>query len=360
MLLLSLLFICALSFVSGAVPLGYGIGCYNDTNPSPPISLQLPCAANLTGAGGWALLFFESLDPADESTLLPQAWQLSALTQAYALQLVPVVRLGLRQRNYRYFSDDPQHLQYTSLGEFFSRFVAALPLPPDASSSLRIVLGNEPNICGEWTCNETHGSVSMTTVSSEFAGFAKDVTAALSKLPRLRLGLAGLGTIGAESCTCDWPANSTGAENATYFVQRMISSVPSVFGNVTDFYAHPYPACQEPFGSWCARGWLAAYRDAYEPARDAWAPFQAPGSRFPIVISETGWQSPNNETGKAAWMLEALQELWAPDADVDAVLPFLLAGGFWDPLGFPWTLWNGSTLTTLQPQYLAVQALARG
>jgi hypothetical protein len=49
------------------------------------------------------------------------------------------------------------------------------------------------------------------------------------------------------------------------------------------------------------------------------------------------------------------------EESVVAVLPFLLAGGFWEQAGWPWTLWDpatgNTTLRQLQPQFLAVQAL---
>ncbi len=40
----------------------YGIGIYNDTARAPTQIDQIPVACNLTGPGGWVLLFFETLD----------------------------------------------------------------------------------------------------------------------------------------------------------------------------------------------------------------------------------------------------------------------------------------------------------
>jgi hypothetical protein len=143
------------------------IGVYNDTPWAPGVDAQLPVAANLTGPGGWTLLFFETLDPASKA-LLPEPWQVNvpqmcgadpgppnavgecmcllelasvrmndmyvrgcsaclwlfpdswclhdrqvaALQQAYALGLKPIVRLGQWRRDYRDHSDDAAHMVY--------------------------------------------------------------------------------------------------------------------------------------------------------------------------------------------------------------------------------------------------------
>lgn len=38
----------------------------------------------------------------------------------------------------------------------------------------------------------------------------------------------------------------------------------------------------------------------------------------------------------ATWTLHALQEQWLPDTQVIGITPFLLAGDFWEELGWPW------------------------
>ena len=40
----------------------YGAGVYNDTLRAAPFYAQLPVVCNLTGRGGWAILFFETID----------------------------------------------------------------------------------------------------------------------------------------------------------------------------------------------------------------------------------------------------------------------------------------------------------
>ena len=77
----------------------FGLGVYNDTPGSPAVSAQLPLVANLTGPGGWALIFvrsFSALGPPDGQpvNVVPAAWEVGAINQAYALGLRPVVRIG--------------------------------------------------------------------------------------------------------------------------------------------------------------------------------------------------------------------------------------------------------------------------
>jgi hypothetical protein len=118
----------------------------------------------------------------------------------------------------------------------------------------------------------------------------------------------------------------------------MLAAVPGAYAGADFFTVHPYPACGDlPFDIWCARGWLAAYRELYALALPSWRRNASHAGAWPIVVSETGWQAPNNETGKAQWVVQALK-FFAADPDVDAVLPFLLAGNFWAPEGWPWTI----------------------
>lgn len=50
----------------------YGAGIYNDTLRAAPFYAQLPVACNLTGRGGWVLLFFETLDGGENALPVPQ------------------------------------------------------------------------------------------------------------------------------------------------------------------------------------------------------------------------------------------------------------------------------------------------
>ena len=135
----------------------FGIGIYNDTPGSPPVIDQVEVAFNLTGPSGFVLFFFETFDPSNPSSLLPQQWQIDAINLAYTLGLQVVIRMGQAARDYRYYSDDPQHLHYTRLASQYASFIGSLPLPPTTTDPLFVGVGNEFNIFGEWRCTEGAG-----------------------------------------------------------------------------------------------------------------------------------------------------------------------------------------------------------
>lgn len=199
----------------------FGIGVYNDTPGSPLVADQIEVAFNLTGQGGYVLLFFETFNPADPSTLFPEPWQISALERVYELGLKPVVRLGQAARNYRYFSDDVEHLHYTHLASQYAAFVDSLPLPPPALGPLYVGVGNEFNVHGEWLCTEGAGVfMNVSQVAIEAAGFERDVLAALRPLPRLSLGMVPLAQVQASAFECTWNGSQIGPyANGTLFAQ---------------------------------------------------------------------------------------------------------------------------------------------
>lgn len=220
----------------------------------------------------------------------------------------------------------------------------------------------------------------------ESAGFERDVLKALRPLPRLSLGMVPLGQVQGSAFECIWNGTVKGPfNNGTVFVQAsasvsqhqghtsrahrlsqdMLSAVPDLYGAADNIWVHPYPACGDnPWDDWCAQGWLAAYRDIQAAANVSWHTDPAHTDTLPpVLVTETGWQAPQNESGKALWIVQAFQQLWLPDETVIGVMPFLLAGQFWIPRGWPWTLWDedgDGILETVQPQYLALQALVQG
>ena len=86
------------------------------------------------------------------------------------------------------------------------------------------------------------------------------------------------------------------------------------------------------------------------------------GDAFPLLVTETGFCG-NDEAGKGEWIRDAYERVWNPDPVVAGAIPFLLAGQHWNPMGFTWTRWGGAKndqLQSLEPQYLAVQQMAKG
>ena len=334
------------------------------------MSLQLPVAANLS-AGGWIILFFTDMDPLTNTSLLPLPWQVAALNQAYALHLTPVVRLGQWRRDYRDHADaGSARRSYHQLASLYARFVAALPLSP-TGDPLHVTVGNEFNICGEWSCSDGPGIfVDAATIAAESAYFSRDVLAALAALPapissRLHPAIFPLAQTGFSACECVPGGHNPPQDvNGTVFLSQMLAAVPDLYANASEFHAHAYPLCMQPPSATCAGGWLGSYTALRSLARPSWLrnPLHRLArevSEFPTLITETGYGGAP-EADKAVWMVEALQQVFFVDSAVIAVLPFLLAGPFWASSGFPWTIWDATSthVTLLQPQYLAVQALA--
>ena len=171
----------------------FGMGIYNESTTTPGLDQQLAEARTLVGSGGPVLLDFDLLftrtgDPSScKDGCQPQPWQVAAVEQAYALGLKPVVRVGQWSRLIRNFSDDALHRKYTSLGQAYRTFLASLPRPPDGSA-LNVILLNEPNVCGEWQCGDGAGIyLAAHTMAAEAASCLRDLLAAASSLPRLRL-----------------------------------------------------------------------------------------------------------------------------------------------------------------------------
>jgi hypothetical protein len=231
----------------------FGMGVYNDT-AGPGIALQLPEAAALVGDGGTVLLYFELSFAKDgdpdscKGGCLPAEWQVSAVRQAYALNLRPVVRLDQWSRRIRDFADtgggSSPHQNYTRLAAVYRTFVEALPLPPDGRSALKIQLLNEPNGC-IWECDEKEpGSfLPASTAAAEVAGCFRDLLAALRTLPRLALALAPLAQVGFSRCECTPPFKPTVPQNISQlsFAAQMLDAVPELFDHVDYIMMH---ACE--------------------------------------------------------------------------------------------------------------------
>ena len=355
----------------------FGIGVYNDTS-APPLVQQLPEASALVGEGGHVLLFFNLLfstngEPTScENDCLPFQWQLDAVHQAYALKLQPVVRLGQWSRTIRDFADGagqsagphPDRLNYTQLARQYHRFAAALPLPPDGTSSLAIQLLNEPNVCGEWQCKEQKpgAHLSASTAAAEVASCLRDLVGALRPLPRLALSVAPLAQVGFERCECTPPFTPTVKQNASAvsFATAMLAAVPELYDQVDFLCVHAYPNdWREGFDSTSSRAGIMSYqhlRDLVTAHRRSRGKGSANAGALPIVVGETGWQGPN-QTLKAKSIVAALTQVYFEDPHITGVLPFMLAN--WAEDYWPWTNWTTNMAQPLQrhEEWLAMRAL---
>eukprot|EP01043_Picozoa_sp_COSAG02_P023014 COSAG02_NODE_1215_length_13852_cov_10.082600_8_plen_398_part_00 len=296
----------------------FGMGVYGTV----PLVEQLPWALNLAGNGGRVLLymtlsFSENGNVRSCGECTPSAEEVAALHQAYALGLRPVVRIGQLPRTIRDFSDDAEHLVYTSLAEAYRTFAAALPLPTDGNM-LEVILQNEPQAHDEWMCSGS-GYLTLNTTAGEVAGCVRDTMAALRTLPRLLLSPPPVTRVAPMSYPCigNPSGKLTGYQLGTDFIRAMLRAVPGLYAHAGFFNAHPYPIHNEPFQTPKGRAGVISYR----------AQLNATGNpSLPVLITECGW-SGDNETEKATSFVAALQEEWLPDPRVVGVMPFLLTGG---------------------------------
>lgn len=340
----------------------FGIGAYGSS-----LDEQLPLAARLAGQGGRVLLqanlLFKQNGNASscENECAPSAESVAAIAQAYALGLRPVVRLGQWPRTIRDFSDDAEHRQYRSLANAYRKFAAALPLPPDGTSPLDLIVLNEPNVAGEWCCSGG-GRLSTNQSAPEVATCLRDILAMLRSLPRVRLSAAPTAYTGPVSYPCSGNPNGTiDPVDFSYptdieFMQKMMVAAPDLYSNADFFNSHPYPWSDEPFDQPLGRAGATHYRTQLSASGRP---------SMPVLLSEAGWKG-HNETSKAQSIIAALQEAWLPDARVEGITPFLLTSDFmsgFTNIGWSWVrFYNASRATrdaqpVLTQQFNATRAL---
>eukprot|EP01043_Picozoa_sp_COSAG02_P069630 COSAG02_NODE_12010_length_1613_cov_13285.274108_1_plen_287_part_10 len=239
----------------------FGMGVYGKV----PWIEQLPWTLNLTGSGGRVLLymtlsFSENGNVRSCGECTPTAEDIAALQHAYAMELRPVVRIGQLPRTIRDFSDDAQHLAYTSLAEAYRTFIAALPLPP-AGNPLEVVLQNEPQASDEWMCSGS-GFLTLDITAAEVAGCVRDIMGALRPLPRLLLSPPPVTRVAPMSYPCigNTSGEPSGYQMGTDFIQAMRRAVPGLYTHADFFNAHPYPIRNEPFSTAKGRAGVISYR----------------------------------------------------------------------------------------------------
>ena len=140
----------------------FGIGCYDDTDGSPPINAQLDAASALVGNKGFVVLYLcawrtRGQSCLNETTPGSDSESREKLAAAYARNLTVVARIGnpyvvrdhadviMRGSGKRYRN----RTSYRRLAAAYARFIMTLPLPPH-NTSLYVTIGNEFNACNEW------------------------------------------------------------------------------------------------------------------------------------------------------------------------------------------------------------------
>ncbi len=304
----------------------FGIGLVGVGNTD-----QWDRAAELAGPGGHIKLIFPGMELGMSGP--PDDWY-EAIEQVYARDLVPVVRMNRPwgQMNVRNLSDDSQHLDYGSYAQSHANVVAGLPLREGWPIWLEI--HNEPNLCYEWECDAGEGWLDQADIAAEYASLLRDVTGALHGLGdgRIKVINGGLAPGGVGSCECGSDDYSGGYTSET-FIASMRAAVPSVFADLDGFATHSYPSQGEGWG----------FFEAYEDCAAGLAYWQkevvaAGVPSAPVLITETGWTVDDGACGSrddvAQWTLQAWQNDWFPESQLEAVMPFQLQDAAWD--SFAW------------------------
>lgn len=335
----------------------FGIGVYDDTPGSPPLEVQLESALPLVGEGGWVLLDLCSWRTTSSSCMNASTTgdpaSNSALIAAYARNLTVVARIGY-PRYVRDHSDSPAACRtsgtiactnYTSLAAAYGRLIASLP-PPPTGAPLYVTVGNEFNACNEWRCSAPPNvTLTSETMQREVAALAGSVARELQPLRldgtdtwrpgQLRLAHSAISQWDKTPCQCDTgQALGNPGRPSTVFLQGMLSTEPHLYSSsLVDFLSsHAYPFSDAPVGNAKAENGLKGYRNQTVAV--------GRNTQFPVVITETGWRLSAlqnvTEAMRANWTVLTYQALWLPDQQVIGVCPFLLAGEFWEPMGWPW------------------------
>jgi len=309
-------------------PNPFGIGLVSPGDPN-----QWDRAEELSGAGGHIKLIFPGMVPGMLGA--DQAWK-DAVQGAYDRDLVPVIRMSppWGQNEIRGWSDDGDHLDYTSYAASFAAVAADLPMRGDWPLWLEI--HNEPNLCYEWECGGTMpgGWLDSADIAAEYASLLRDAHNAIDSIgdSRIKVINGGLAPGGVGACECGTP-NYSGGETSDAFIAKMEAEVPGIFASLDGFTSHAYPSSGEGWGffdTYAASGvglnwWRTEVIEANVP-------------NHPVLITETGWTTDAGAFGSrqdiATWTVQAWDNDWFNEPQIEAVMPFQLQDGAWD--AFSW------------------------
>jgi hypothetical protein len=320
----------------------YGMGLVN-----PGDTTDADLTAKLAGPGGWYLVIFDDITPSRSSADV--SWKAS-IQQAYAKDLIPVIRMAppWGDRRVRNMGESPT--AYKKLAQAYKAVIQ--DLPKRADWPLYVQVHNEPNLCDEWQCDGSAGTLNDKTIAGEYAHMLSDVADALHSIgdPRIKVLNGALAPGGVAWCQCGTSNFAPGTLSAT-FLTYMNQAVPGVFDKIDAFAAHSYPAKGEGWG------FFVAYSEAMTGLKYFEKELAAIGKgSMKVVITETGW--PTNGDGQTwsrdqlgDFTVDAVKNVWTTHPNIMGVTPFILRdAGTWDK--FAWAKPDGSPY----PVYTKVRA----
>lgn len=310
----------------------YGMGLVNQGDAT-----DVDLTAKLAGPGGWYLVIFADITP--NRTSADASWKAS-IQQAYAKDLIPVIRMAppWGDRRVRNMGESPT--SYKKLAQAYKAVIQ--DLPKRADWPLYVQVHNEPNLCDEWQCDASAGTLNAQTIAKEYAFMLSDVADALHSIgdPRIKVLNGALAPGGVQWCQCGTSNFAAGTLSAT-FLTYMNQAVPGVFNKIDAFAAHSYPAKGEGWG------FFVAYSEAMTGLKYFEKELAAIGKgSMKVVITETGW--PTNGDGQTwsrdqigDFTVDAVKNVWNTHPNIIGVTPFILRdAGTWDK--FAWTKPDGT------------------
>ncbi len=302
------------------------------------LALHLEGAKSLIGNGGYVTQLFYGLDA---TTTGPSQCAVNFVSEAYARNLIPILRLEGHFANGVWQAPDPgPDGDYSEVAQGFANFVAGLPRRD--TNPLYIQVWNEPDLWIEWSGSPNAG---------RYARFFVAVSRAIRQLGDGRIRIIN----GALT-----PGNPG-------FIDQMLQ-VPGFRDGFDAWSSHCYPY-NHP--AWYNNHAGTARYGTY--AIDCYLQELAVIRRYgrsdvKVILTETGYElgsntfgfegfPPINETNRAGYITSAFADYWQNWPEVIAVTPFELSdiSGHWHK--FDWLFPTSPYLP--HPQYDAVAALAK-
>jgi hypothetical protein len=311
-------------------PNRYGMGYVHEGNAA-----DHELTAKLTGPGGWVTLIFADIKPSRSSA--EPSWK-SSISEAYARELVPVIRMAppWGDRRVRNMGESPT--SYKALAQAYAAVIA--DLPKRDQWPIYVQVHNEPNLCYEWVC-DAPGTLTAQQIAGEYAHMLRDVADALHALgdPRIKVLNGALAPGGVDWCECG-SDNFAPGTLATTFLGYMAQAVPGVFDKLDAFASHAYPAKGEGWG------FFPPYAEAMTGLLYFEKELQAIGKPgLKVLVTETGWtiqhEGYNHTRDQVAdWSVLAYQHVWLTHPSLLGITPFILRDGSWN--NFAWVETSGN------------------
>ena len=304
------------------------------------LPLHLEGAKTLVGNGGYVTQLFYGIDA---NTTGPDQCPVNFVTEAYARNLIPIVRVQGHSVDGVWQAPDPgPNGDYSEVAQGFANFVAGLPRRD--TNPLYIAVWNEPNLWIEWS-----GSPN----AAQYGAFFVAVSNAVRQLGDARIRLIN-------------GAMTPSADSAD-FLEGMLN-VPG-FRDAFDAWAshcYPYnhPDWYNIHSGTAQHGTYAI--DCYLEELAIINSYGRTGVK--VMLTETGYNLGNNtfgfegfasinESNRAEYIAGAFADYWQNWPEIVAVTPFELAdtSGHWDI--FDWIYPTPPYPT--HPQYDSVAALPK-